>query len=46
MEIKINAIFEARYESPVLEYLDCCSEGVLCQSSPAQGETWQDGGII
>ena len=46
METKINAIFEVRYESPVLEYLDCCSEGVLCQSSPAQGETWQDGGII
>ena len=46
MEINLDSFFEARYESPVLEYLDCFSEGVLCQSQPSQGETWQDGGII
>lgn len=46
METRKDTRFEVRYESPVLEYLDCCSEGVLCQSSPAQGESWNDGGII
>ena len=34
------------YEAPELFYLDCESEGVLCQSSPAMSETWGDGGDL
>ena len=45
MKTKNNST-EGRYEAPVLEYLDCHSEGVLCQSSPAQGEAWNDGGSL
>ena len=46
MERKTGSAFGGQYESPILEYLDCCSEGVLCQSSPAQLEPWKDGGLI
>ena len=45
MKTKINST-EGGYETPVLEYLDYHSEGVLCQSSPAQGEVWNDGGSL
>ena len=41
-----NVISRSLYEVPVIEFLDCVSEGVLCQSVPAQGETWNDGGDI
>lgn len=46
MEVKFNSESNGMYETPVLEYLDCDSEGVLCQSLPGQGESWNDGGII
>lgn len=46
MEVNYNSVSNGRYEAPVLEYLDCDSEGVLCQSLPGQGESWNDGGII
>lgn len=46
MERKTGSAFGVQYESPTLEWLDCHSEGVLCQSSPAQVEPWLDGGLI
>lgn len=32
------------YETPVLEYLDCESEGVLCQSGEFGIQDWTQGG--
>ena len=46
MEVKFNSESNGMYEAPILEYLDCDSEGVLCQSLPGTGESWNDGGII
>jgi hypothetical protein len=43
MERKDNT-FKGIYETPVLELLDCISEGILCNSG--QGEQWVDGGLI
>lgn len=34
------------YETPLVEWLTYCSEGVLCQSLPGSGEGWMDGGEL
>lgn len=34
------------YEAPMVDYLDCMTEGVLCESKTGSGEIWQDGGDI
>jgi hypothetical protein len=46
MKTNIDSVLGLVYQAPYLEYLDCSFEGVLCQSSPAQGESWVDGGTI